>query len=99
VKAGRDWSKWTRPTRKASGAGPCPHELVVRTWDRHGGTNLGSSRTNPFKAGQDRGDLVLGNMAALGLDALVTIGGEDTLGVSLRLHAMGVKVVGIPKDH
>jgi 6-phosphofructokinase 1 len=48
--------RWTMPL----------NELVVRTWDRHGGTNLGSSRTNPFKAGQDRGDLVLGNIAALG---------------------------------
>jgi 6-phosphofructokinase 1 len=37
------------------------------------------------------------NLAGLGVDALVTIGGEDTLGVATRLHAEGVSVVGVPK--
>jgi 6-phosphofructokinase 1 len=76
---------------------------VVRTWDRDGGTNLGSSRTNPFKSKSasgervDRSAEVLRNMDKLGLDALVPIGGEDTLGVGSKLAALGGRVVGIPK--
>jgi ATP-dependent phosphofructokinase / diphosphate-dependent phosphofructokinase len=75
----------------------------VRRWDRDGGTNLGSSRTNPFKttdekgAPLDRSSEVLENIARLGLDALVACGGEDTLGVAARLSEQGVRVVGIPK--
>jgi 6-phosphofructokinase 1 len=62
-----------------------------------GGTILGSSRTNPFK--EDGGpEQVLATLAEHGVDALVAIGGEDTLGVANRLHAEhGVKVVGVPK--
>ena len=61
-----------------------------------GGTILGSSRTNPFKV--DRGvELVQENLAANGIDALIAIGGEDTLGVATRLADLGVKVVGVPK--
>jgi ATP-dependent phosphofructokinase / diphosphate-dependent phosphofructokinase len=76
--------------------------LTVRTWDRDGGTNLGSSRTNPFKhkSGEtrvDRSDEVLRNIERLGLDGLVAIGGEDTLGVARRLGEKGAPVVGIPK--
>lgn len=62
-----------------------------------GGTILGTSRTNPFKkeGGVDR---CLRNFKDLGLDALVAMGGEDTLGVAARLHAeQGVPVVGVPK--
>jgi ATP-dependent phosphofructokinase / diphosphate-dependent phosphofructokinase len=61
-----------------------------------GGTILGSSRTNPVKVegGIDR---IRANMAELGVDALIAIGGEDTLGVATRLHAEGVPVVGVPK--
>lgn len=75
----------------------------VRRWDRDGGTNLGSSRTNPFKAVDERGervdrsDEVFQNIGRLGLDAIVACGGEDTLGVAARLHEKGVPVVGIPK--
>jgi len=60
-----------------------------------GGTILKTSRTNPYKV--DGGvDRVLANMQQL--DALVAIGGEDTLGVASRLHAEhGVHVVGVPK--
>ncbi|MEO8889830.1 MAG: ATP-dependent 6-phosphofructokinase, partial [Jatrophihabitantaceae bacterium] len=61
-----------------------------------GGTILGSSRTNPFKV--DGGiDQVTGNLHRLGVDALIAIGGEDTLGVATRLHGLGVNVVGVPK--
>lgn len=72
-------------------------ELVVRTWDRLGGTTLGTSRTNPFNPKKDRSDILIKNMESLGLDALVAIGGEDTLSVAHKLHSMGKKVVGIPK--
>ena len=61
-----------------------------------GGTILGSSRTNPFKI--DGGvDKIKANLAELGIDALVAIGGEDTLGVATKLDELGVKVVGVPK--
>jgi len=62
-----------------------------------GGTILGSSRTNPFK--QDGGaEQIVANIADEGVDGLIAIGGEDTLGVAARLHAEhGVRVVGVPK--
>src|SRR2546427_10026385 len=76
---------------------------TVRRWDRDGGTNLGSSRTNPFRqpngegAFQDRSAEVIQNIEELGLDAVVVCGGEDTLGVAARLALAGVRVVGVPK--
>src|SRR5688572_9292212 len=61
-----------------------------------GGTILGSSRTNPFKI--DGGvEKIRANLAELGVDALVAIGGEDTLGVATQLSDLGVQVVGVPK--
>ncbi|HEY0006503.1 MAG TPA: ATP-dependent 6-phosphofructokinase [Pyrinomonadaceae bacterium] len=75
----------------------------VRRWDRDGGTNLGSSRTNPFKVSNEEGERVdrsgevLENIERLGLDAIVVCGGEDTLGVAARLSERGVAVVGVPK--
>jgi 6-phosphofructokinase 1 len=62
-----------------------------------GGTILGTTRTNPYKL--ERGvENVLENFGAAGLDALVAIGGEDTLGVAARLHAeRSFPVVGVPK--
>ena len=72
-------------------------EEMVRTWDRYGGTNLGTSRTNPFDPRNDRSKTVLENIERLHLDFLVAIGGEDTLGVAHKLDRQGVKVVGIPK--
>src|SRR5579859_5556690 len=65
-----------------------------------GGTILGSSRTNPLKDGGDGMsgvERIKDNLAGLGVDALIAIGGEDTLGVATRLHAEGVSVVGVPK--
>lgn len=61
-----------------------------------GGTILKTSRTNPFKNGNTPQDLV-NNLDRLGIDCLVAIGGEDTLGVAQKLAAHGVKVVGVPK--
>ncbi len=61
-----------------------------------GGTILGSSRTNPFKieGGVER---IKENLSSLGIDALVAIGGEDTLGVATKLGELDVNVVGVPK--
>jgi phosphofructokinase-like protein len=61
-----------------------------------GGTILGSSRTNPY-ADDDGERRVLQTVERLGVEALVVIGGEDTLGVATRLAATGVPVVGVPK--
>ena len=61
-----------------------------------GGTILGSSRTNPLKV--DGGvDKITTTMADNAIDALIAIGGEDTLGVATQLAAAGVSVVGVPK--
>ena len=67
-----------------------------------GGTILGSSRTNPLgdsaSAGGRSGlERIKDNLARLDVDALVAIGGEDTLGVAARLYDEGVKIVGVPK--
>ena len=93
----------------------------TRTIDRHGGTVLHSSRTNPSKmqklpdhlAGKDFPDApstknsnaktsdlsgqVLANLAALGIENLIAIGGDDTLGYAAKLDRLGVKVIAIPK--
>jgi len=76
---------------------------AVRRWDRDGGTNLGSSRTNPFKQvneqgePEDRSHEVVENIERLKLDAVVVCGGEDTLGVAATLAQRGVPIVGVPK--
>jgi len=60
-----------------------------------GGTILGTSRTNPFKM-EGGGEQVEATIARLGIDALIAIGGEDTLGVAQKLSGR-VSVVGVPK--
>jgi 6-phosphofructokinase 1 len=61
-----------------------------------GGTILGSSRTNPFK--EDGGaERIAEHLAADGVEGLIAIGGEDTLGAASQLHERGVNVVGVPK--
>jgi ATP-dependent phosphofructokinase / diphosphate-dependent phosphofructokinase len=88
-------------------------EEVVNRAGRTGGTFLHSSRTNPSRVGKssvpshlknaygaERNDLtpeVLKNLAWLGVDYLIPIGGDDTLGYAVRLYQEGVKVIGIPK--
>src|SRR6266478_7879987 len=67
-----------------------------------GGTILGSSRTNPMAESASQGgrsgvDRIKDNLTGLGVDALVAIGGEDTLGVATRLNGEGVRVIGVPK--
>ena len=62
-----------------------------------GGTILRTTRTNPYKV-EGGVEKVLKNFEREGFDALVAIGGEDTLGVASRLHAEhGLPVVGVPK--
>jgi phosphofructokinase-like protein len=61
-----------------------------------GGTILGTSRTNPYK--EDGGsERIRETLAKRGIDALIPIGGEDTLGVARRLADDGIDVVGVPK--
>jgi 6-phosphofructokinase 1 len=88
-------------------------EEVVNRAGRTGGTFLHSSRTNPMSVKQeavpshlkdaytkDVNDLipeVLKNLAFLGIDHLIPIGGDDTLSVAVRLYREGVKVIAIPK--
>jgi ATP-dependent phosphofructokinase / diphosphate-dependent phosphofructokinase len=62
-----------------------------------GGTILGTSRTNPYAEGQDGSAAMRRTLHSRGVDVLIPIGGEDTLGVALRLHREGVPVVGVPK--
>jgi len=63
-----------------------------------GGTILGSSRTNPYKNPERDLPRIVANYQALGLDALIAVGGDDTLGVAAKLHKDGaLQVVGVPK--
>lgn len=61
-----------------------------------GGTVLGSSRTNPF-ATETGPEQVMSHIRDLGIDAVVAIGGDDTLGAADRLADLGLAVVGVPK--
>jgi len=61
-----------------------------------GGSILGTSRTNPFKS-NDGATRILRNVSEQGIEAIIAIGGEDTLGVAYRLYEMGLPVVGVPK--
>jgi len=84
---------WKGPLESLTGPLGIPE---VRGILPRGGTILGSSRTNPFKV--DGGvDRIRENLHTLNVDALIAIGGEDTLGVATKLHELGVNVVGVPK--
>lgn len=61
-----------------------------------GGTIIGTSRTNPLKKEEDKSK-VKENMKKMGIDYLIAVGGEDTLGVARFLAAEGLRVVGVPK--
>jgi len=61
-----------------------------------GGTILGTSRTNPYKT-EGQVEKVKANFKKMGLEALIAIGGEDTLGVASKLCKEGLSVVGAPK--
>jgi 6-phosphofructokinase 1 len=76
-----------------------PMELNLTTVTgilHRGGTILGTSRTNPYKDKEMLSNLKK-NWKGLNLDALIAIGGEDTLGVATKLSAEGFPVVGVPK--
>ena len=64
-----------------------------------GGTILGSSRTNPFKNPDDPTPVqkIADTYKKLGLDALIAIGGDDTLGVASKLFDEGLGTIGVPK--
>jgi len=61
-----------------------------------GGSILGTSRTNPFKS-EDGAKQILKNVSEHGVEAVIAIGGEDTLGVAYKLYEMGLPIVGVPK--
>lgn len=61
-----------------------------------GGTILGTSRTNPYKKPDDL-KMALKNYKTMNIDALVAVGGEDTLGVAFKLSKEGLNIVGVPK--
>jgi 6-phosphofructokinase 1 len=61
-----------------------------------GGSILGTSRTNPFKY-EKGGEKILRNAEKAGIEAVVVIGGEDTLGVAHKMSELGLKCVGVPK--
>jgi len=61
-----------------------------------GGTILGSSRTNPFEV-EDGVEETKKGFEEMGLDALIVIGGDDTLGVASKMSQEGLDIVGIPK--
>ncbi|MCX5897765.1 MAG: 6-phosphofructokinase [Proteobacteria bacterium] len=62
-----------------------------------GGTILGTSRTNPYKSNEDL-QRTLTNIKRFGIDAIIAVGGEDTLGVSCRLYRdYRLNIVGVPK--
>jgi 6-phosphofructokinase 1 len=61
-----------------------------------GGSILGYSRTNPFKY-EDGAEKILKNMEKAGIEAIIVIGGDDTLSVAHKLADFGIKCVGVPK--
>jgi len=61
-----------------------------------GGSILGTSRTNPFKY-EKGAEKILKNAEKAGIEAVVVIGGEDTLGVAHKMSELGLKCVGVPK--
>jgi len=69
----------------------------VRTWDRVGGTFLGTSRLSPYDPKNDQSRRVIENIEKLGLEALIVLGGDGSLSIASRLEQAGVNVVGIPK--
>ncbi|MFA5309700.1 MAG: ATP-dependent 6-phosphofructokinase [Dehalococcoidales bacterium] len=70
---------------------------IVRTWDRYGGTMLGTSRFSPYDPKHERSKQVIENIERLGLEAVIAIGGDGTLAIASRLAKEGVNIIGIPK--
>jgi ATP-dependent phosphofructokinase / diphosphate-dependent phosphofructokinase len=70
---------------------------IVRTWDRYGGTMLGTSRFSPYDPKNNCSKQLIENIESLGLEAIIAIGGDGTLAIATRLAREGVNVIGIPK--
>lgn len=70
---------------------------AVRTWDRYGGTMLGTSRFSPYDPKNECSKLVRENIERLGLEAVIAIGGDGTLAIATRMSREGVNAIGIPK--
>ena len=70
---------------------------MVRTWDRYGGTFLGTSRLSPYDPKNLQSKRVIDNIEKLGLEVVIAVGGDGTLAIASRLAQEGVNVVGIPK--
>jgi ATP-dependent phosphofructokinase / diphosphate-dependent phosphofructokinase len=70
---------------------------IVRTWDRYGGTMLGTSRFSPYDPKNECSKQLIENIERLGLEAVIAIGGDGTLAIATRLAREGVNVIGIPK--
>ncbi len=73
------------------------NQEIVRTWDRYGGTFLGTSRLSPYDPNNDQSEKVISNIKMLGLEAIIVLGGDGTLASASRLSQEGVNIVGIPK--
>ena len=74
---------------------PLDQEAITAILTR-GGSILGFSRTNPFKS-KNGVRRVLQNMEESGIEAVIAIGGDDTLGVARKLADLGIRCVGVPK--
>jgi len=70
---------------------------IVRTWDRYGGTMLGTTRLSPWDPKNDTSRLVIKNIEKLGLEAVIVIGGDGTLAAATRFAREGINIIGIPK--
>lgn len=70
---------------------------TVRGIAKQGGTILGTSRTNPFDGPNGGAANIRSTLAALGVDAVIAVGGEGTLAAAKRLTHEGLKIVGVPK--
>ena len=74
---------------------PLDQEAITAILTR-GGSILGFSRTNPFKS-ENGVKRIMKNIEKSGIEAIIVIGGDDTLGVACRLGDFGVRCVGVPK--
>jgi 6-phosphofructokinase 1 len=96
------WNGWQVMAVKDGWAGLVNGKLSelplesVEDIEMQGGTILGTSRTNPYKA-ENGPERVKETLKKFGIDALIAIGGEDTLGVAYKLTREGVAIVAIPK--
>lgn len=87
---------WSGPLK---GLGSFMTPDMVSGIQRQGGTILGSSRTNVFNREKypNGPEQVISNMDKLGLEGLIALGGEDTLGAARQFKEMGINVIGVPK--